>query len=208
MTTRFPFLVEKTLRIRQVWHAFRVLVPCSLVFAGCASVMNGRTQVVAVSSDPPGAHVFVDDEHVGVTPTFVDLPRRQRNLALRLEKEGFGSASVPVRRSPSGWLWGDAALAVTTGLSAGQAIGHRKTEWAHVFVQSAALWFGIDLLTGAAFGRPHHVQATLERRLGTRSPSAGLASPTTREGLVLPALPVERTSDAHARTDAYRGRER
>ena len=86
MTTRFPFLAERTLRIRQVWHAFRVLVPCSLVFAGCASVMNGRTQVVAVSSDPPGAHVFVDDEHVGVPPTFVDLPRRQRNLALRLEQ--------------------------------------------------------------------------------------------------------------------------
>lgn len=126
---------------------------------------------------------------------------------MRLEKEGFGPVRVPVRRFPSGWLWGDAALAVTTGLSAGQAIGHRKTEWAHVFVQSAAFWFGIDLLTGAASRRPHHVQATLERRLERPGPLAGLASPVTREGLVLPALPVERTRDAHARTNAPRGRE-
>lgn len=208
MSTRFPFPAEKTLRVRRRWRAFRVLVPCSLVFTGCASVMNGRTQVVAVSSDPPGAHVFVDNEHVGVTPTFVDLPRRERNLALRLEKEGFGSVHVPVRRSPSGWLWGDAALAVSTGLSAGQAIGHRKTEWTHVFLQSAAFWLGIDLLTGAAFKRPHHVQATLEKRLQMPSPRAGLASPAVREGLVLPALPVEGAGAAHARTDAPGGRER
>lgn len=208
MTTRFLFPAEKTPRIRPTWRAFWILVLCSLAFTGCASVMNGRTQVVAVSSDPPGAHVFVDDEHVGVTPTFVDLPRRERNLALRLEKEGFGSVSVPVSRSPSGWLWGNAALAVTNGLSAGQAIGHRQTEWAHVFVQSAALWFGIDLLTGAAFGRPDHIQATLERRLETPSPGAGLVPPGTREGLVLPAPPAVPTGDAHATTEGAGGRER
>ena len=107
MTTRLP--AERTLPFRPTWHAFSILVLCSLAFTGCASMMNGRTQVVAVSSDPPGAHVFVDNEHVGVTPTFVDLPRRERNLALRLGKEGFGPVRVPVRRFPSGWLWGDAA---------------------------------------------------------------------------------------------------
>lgn len=207
MTIRFQFPVERTLHIRPTWRAFWIFALCSLACTGCASVMNGRTQVVAVSSDPPGAHVFVDEEHVGVTPTFVDLPRRERNLALRLEKEGFGSVHVPVRRSASGWLWGDAALAVTNGLVAGQAIGHRKTEWAHVFVQSAALWLGIDLLTGAAFKRPHHVQATLEKGLQMPSPRAGLASPATREGLVLPTLPVDRTRDGHARTSAPRGRQ-
>ena len=72
--------------------------------------MNGRTQVVAVSSDPPGARVLIDDEPVGVTPTFVDLPRRERDLALRLEKEGFAAVDVPVGRSLSGWLWGDAVI--------------------------------------------------------------------------------------------------
>ena len=208
MTIRFQFPVGRTLHIRPTWRAFCVLASCALVFTGCASVMNGRTQVVAVSSDPPGAHVFVDEEHVGVTPTFVDLPRRERNLTLRLDKEGFGSVDVPVRRSPSGWLWGDAALAVSTGLSSGQAIGHRKTEWAHAFVQSAALWFGIDLLTGAAFGRPHHVQATLERRPESPRPMAGLTAPATREGLLLPLPPTEPTGNPHARTDAPRGRNR
>ena len=137
MTIRFQFPVERTLHIRPTWRAFWIFALCSLACTGCASVMNGRTQVMAVSSDPPGAHVLVDEEHVGVTPTFVDLPRRERNLTLRLEKEGFGSVHVPVRRSASGWLWGDAALAVTNGLVAGQAIGHRKTQCTHVFLQSA-----------------------------------------------------------------------
>lgn len=207
MTIRFQFPVERTLHVRSTWRASWILALCSLVFTGCASVMNGRTQVVAVSSDPPGAHVFVDEEHVGVTPTFVDLPRRERNLTLRLDKEGFGSVDVPVRRSPSGWLWGDAALAVTNGLVAGQAIGD-QTEWAHVFVQSAALWFGIDLLTGAAFERPRHVQATLQRRPESPSPMSGLTVPATREGLLLPSPPAEPTGNPRARTDAPRGRNR
>ena len=68
-----------------------------------------------------------------------------------------------------------------------------RTQWAHVFPQAAAFVFGIDLLTGAAFGRPHHVQATLERRLETASPLAVPASSATREGLVLPVPPVERS---------------
>ena len=58
---------------------------------------------------------------------------------------------------------------------------------------AAAFVFGIDLLTGAAFGRPHHVQATLERRLETASPLAVPASSATREGLVLPVPPVARS---------------
>ncbi len=77
-----------------------------------------------------------------------------------------------------------------------------------MFPQAAAFVFGIDLLTGAAFGRPHHVQATLERRLETASPLAVPASSATREGLVLPVPPVERSGDGHARTDVARGRER
>lgn len=64
--------------------------------------MNGRTQVVAVSSDPPGAQVIVDDEAVGVTPTFVELRRGDRNLALRLRKEEFATIDLPVKRSLSG----------------------------------------------------------------------------------------------------------
>ena len=50
-----------------------------------------------VSSDPPGAQVFIGDESLGVTPVIVDLPRRERDLVLRLEKDGFVTGEVPVQ---------------------------------------------------------------------------------------------------------------
>ena len=167
--------------------------------------MNGRTQVVAVSSDPPGAEVIVDDEVVGVTPTFVDLPRRERNPALRFRKEGFATIDLPVRRSPSGWLWGDAGYTVVTGLMAGQAIGGR--QWAHVFPQAAAFVFGIDLLTGAAFKLPRHVQATLERTPFNPGPraEAGVRAPS-REGILPPVPFGVRAGDAGTRSGAPGGR--
>lgn len=165
-----------------------VMVSGALVSTGCATVVTGRTQLVAVSSEPSGAQVFVGDEPVGVTPTFVDLPRRERNLTLRFEKEGFAPVDASVRRSLSGWLWGNAAYTVTAGVTAGQAIGHRTTAWAHMFPQLAAFTFGIDLLTGAAFRLPRHVRATLPTTPDNPGPRAGTSVPTpAREGIVLPA---------------------
>ena len=209
MSTRFPIPPRGTLLVRRFRRALCVLVSCSLCSTACASLMNGRTQVVAVSSDPPGAEVTVDEEVLGVTPTFVDLSRGKGNPVLRLEKEGFEPLDVPVGRSPSGWLWADAGYAATTGLMAGQAIGHRGTQWTHTLVQAAAFAFGIDLLTGAAFKLPHHIQATLERTPFNPGPRAEVdVPPPSREGLLLPTPFGEWTGDAGTGAGGPRGRER
>lgn len=174
------------------WLRRTVCVPiaCAVLATGCATIRNGRTQVVAVSSDPPGAQVFVGDEQVGATPTLLDLPRSERNLTLRFEKEGFVSVDVPVGRSPSGWLWGDVLYVAAGGLMAGQGVS-RGTQWAHVFAQGAALTFGIDLLTGGAFRLPNEVRATLPGVPDRLPPRAGNGSSgPAREGILLPVPPA------------------
>lgn len=174
------------------WLRRTVCVPiaCALLATGCATIRNGRTQVVAVSSDPPGAQVFVGDKQVGATPTVLDLPRSKRNLTLRFEKDGFANVDVPVGRSPSGWLWGDVLYVAAGGLMAGQGVS-RGTQWAHVFAQGAALTFGIDLLTGGAFRLPNDVRATLPGIPDRPPPRAGnRSSGPAREGILLPAPPA------------------
>lgn len=76
-----------------------VLLAACAISSGCATAINGTTQRVAVASNPPGAQVYLRDAPVGVTPAFVDVPRRDPDLQLRLEKEGYEPTVVPLQRS-------------------------------------------------------------------------------------------------------------
>ena len=53
-----------------VARAFAVAGFCAagLFGSGCATVVNGRTQAVTVTSEPAGARVFIESQLVGVTP--------------------------------------------------------------------------------------------------------------------------------------------
>lgn len=88
-----------------------VLLLACAVSSACATAINGTTQRVAVASDPPGAQVYVNDVPAGVTPAFVDVPRRDPDLELRLEKEGYEPTVLALDRSRSGWLAGNLLFA-------------------------------------------------------------------------------------------------
>lgn len=63
----------------------------------CACAPQVLTQPVPVSSDPPGAQVYVDGAPACQTPCKVDLPRNQDHL-LTLRKDGFRQQDVAVKR--------------------------------------------------------------------------------------------------------------
>ena len=109
---------------------------------------HGRPQHVIVISDPPGARILADDEAAGFTPDFVTVNRS--GTVLRLEKHGFRAEEIRMPRAPSAWLAGSAVLA-TLFLVPG-------SYWA----SGAALVFGVDLGTGAAWKFPERVQVALE----------------------------------------------
>lgn len=63
----------------------------------CACAPQVLTQPIPVSTDPPGAQLFVDGTPACQTPCKVDLPRNQDHL-LTLRREGFRQQDVAVKR--------------------------------------------------------------------------------------------------------------
>jgi hypothetical protein len=133
---------------------------CAVVFigAGCATVINGRSQAVTVISEPSGARVFVKDQQVGITPARLELPRRDAHIVLRLEKDGFSAQEVAVKQSLSGWL----ALDVGVGLDPLPCQGLSSTGACPAVVAgNVGALLAIDFLTGAAHALPRIVRVVL-----------------------------------------------
>jgi hypothetical protein len=97
-------------------HVIAVAVS-ALLFSGCASIQSGTTQTVKVSSNPAGATVYtavtkdkdiLNKVAVGVTPLSVSISRKDG--AIILEKAGYESTSVDLKKKMNPWVWGDVVL--------------------------------------------------------------------------------------------------
>lgn len=143
----------------------RLVAVClsGMATAGCALQMNGTTQRLAVASAPPGARVFLDGERVGVTPVEVVVRRRDAEVVLKLEKDGFRSAEKILRRSPSRWLWLDVPMSVFFGWAGYWVQGVRTENTAHAIAGAVAGASPaiLGIATGAAFSFPDRIYAEL-----------------------------------------------
>ncbi len=138
------------------------LAVCALAGAvalstGCATSMNSSMQRVAVASDPPGAQVFIDDEAVGVTPAYLELDRRDGDLALRFEKDCYQETVLPVPRRTSKWVVGNALFA---GIPVNE---YTWGPWLGAIAFYSVLGGVLDRNSGGAFTFPDLVRASLER---------------------------------------------
>ena len=164
-------------------------IACALLAAcavsSCATAINGRTQRVAVASDPPGAQVYVNDAPAGATPTFVVVPRRDPDLELRLEKEGYEPAVVALERSRSGWMTGNL-------LFAGVPINeYGLAQWVGAMVVYGVLGSLWDSREGGAYKRPDRVRATLGRVQPAANDAAAEGSrdsPTSAPSIAAPGV--------------------
>lgn len=64
-------------------------------------MMTGRTQEILITSNPAGATVKVDNKELK-TPATVTLSKKTSYVVV-VEKPGFESAVVEIRRRPSWW---------------------------------------------------------------------------------------------------------
>lgn len=71
-----------------IYTILPALILLSALFAGCATIFNGTRQEISVTSEPPGASVFVNNVSFGQTPTVIDLKCDQR-YSILLELHGF-----------------------------------------------------------------------------------------------------------------------
>lgn len=129
-------------------------VPFALL-SGCATIINGTSQSMTVSTSPPNASCAVDrmGERIGAvpqTPGSLRVDKSKNSLTVTCAKPGYQTTSVT--RSPSFSL-------VTLGNAvAGGVIG-----------------VGVDFATGANFKYPEKVQMGLQA--DTRYPALSSALP-------------------------------
>lgn len=84
-----------------------VVVVTALALSGCATVVNGRTEPLGLSSNPAGAEVSIDNGTMKVmTPTSVEL-KRDENHTFVFHKDGYQDTSATVTSGTSGWVWGN-----------------------------------------------------------------------------------------------------
>jgi len=127
---------------------------------GCATIAHGPRQTVTVTSDPSGASVTVLSGGTvkatpGVTPVKVRLSRRDSNLTLRLEKAGCPPTELRLKRSVSGWTYGNLIAAnpfAMQGYDSDPAANYLK----QVTIAMPTL-FAVDFLSGGAYKLPRAV---------------------------------------------------
>ena len=129
-----------------------------LALSGCASIFNGKTQSVVVSSVPAGATALVTNRageqvHTGVTPVTLTLNRgagyfKAENYTITLTKAGYDTKQLTLSGSVSGWYIGNILFGGLIGMLA------------------------VDPVTGAMYTFPETTSADLQTE-GTKSSQAG-----------------------------------
>jgi hypothetical protein len=158
----------------------RILAAVALfTCAGCATMVNGRNEVVPVDSFPSGANVAVDCGDVprdgGTTPTRVTLARGATECRVTLTKRGYEPKVVTFQRQESratainkvaGAPVG--IFAAMLGYFAGMDNGYGETfgsaGWELGSAAGTAPGNAVDRRTGAAYKQvPGDVYVTLVR---------------------------------------------
>ena len=84
--------------------------------AGCATIMASGPDKVSVVTNPPGAHVFVNQSEAGQTPVVIDLDRAQEDVEIRLELPGFTPMAFVRSRHVNGWVYANFLIGGLLGI--------------------------------------------------------------------------------------------
>lgn len=103
--------------IMKKMRAFAVfLLSMSVLWtSGCASIVHGTRQKIAITSRPAGADVSIDGEARGQTPLEVELKRKDDHKVV-LSQKGSSPQEVRLENRISGWFWGNLGFGGLVGL--------------------------------------------------------------------------------------------
>lgn len=99
--------------------ALALLAALMLTLSACASIINGRTQMVGITSDPPGAMVSVvgrfdrygqrvePSDGISITTPGVLRLARTDSYRLLVQKDGYRSQEARVEHRYSWWAYLD-----------------------------------------------------------------------------------------------------
>lgn len=86
-----------------------------LAFSGCATIMYGLTQTLAVTTDPPGAECTLERKggeiaEIASTPAEIEIARSQFDLTIRCRKQGYFDATSKLTSDLSGPIVGATSI--------------------------------------------------------------------------------------------------
>lgn len=77
------------------------LLSINLLFHGCATVVRGGSETIAIQTDPPGAEVKLSTGQYGVTPFEAEI-KRKGTVFVTITKEGYKEVSTALISSIDG----------------------------------------------------------------------------------------------------------
>jgi uncharacterized protein YceK len=100
----------------------------ALGLSGCATIMEGTTQSVTITTAPPGAHCTIDREgarvgEVSATPGSIQLNKSGKDLAVTCTKAGYQTATIVQSPDFSGTTFGNIIIGGGIGAIADAASG-------------------------------------------------------------------------------------
>lgn len=110
------------------------LLLLTLILSGCSTVMNGPTQDIAVTSNPPGAIVTTTTFEWIRTPGTFKLPRAN-STTLTANLYGFETAKQELKCELTPWIFGNATGAIY--------------PWTIIGIEPYIALIMIDLTTGS-----------------------------------------------------------
>lgn len=78
---------------------------CSSGF-GCASIIDGTSQVVSFNSNPNTARVVVNGAEIGTTPLSTQI-KRSNSTVVMFRKDGYADQTVTLQTKLNPWFWGN-----------------------------------------------------------------------------------------------------
>jgi hypothetical protein len=128
-----------------------VLATGLLALTGCATITRGTSEVLVVSTDPPGADVQISDGETCTTPCSVKL-KRKHDYHLKIAKAGYEPVETDVRSQ----IVGAGAAGMAGNVLIGGLIG-----------------VGVDAFSGATKGlKPNPLSVNLAPLSGSQAPPA------------------------------------
>jgi len=96
-------------------HKIIALIAGILSLSGCASIVHGTNQKLTITSRPPHASVTVDGAPSGQAPVQVNLKRKQDHT-IKLHLTGYQPATIHLKSSVSGWVFGNIVFGSLIGI--------------------------------------------------------------------------------------------
>ncbi len=99
-----------------------ILVSLTIISMGCATIIHGPKQNVAIVSEPRKASIIIDEIPVGYTPYLSKITRNKTHI-VKIEMEGYQTYETTLKRKLDGWIFGNILIGGIIGIAIDAASG-------------------------------------------------------------------------------------